>query len=92
MKDLCAKEGFDIPVESLELIAREAGGSMRDALSLLDQVISCVQGSITHDKVLDILSVIDRTIIFDLSGAVLSGALPAFLGILDVLYARCFEM
>jgi len=92
MKDLCAKEGFDIPVESLELIAREAGGSMRDALSLLDQVISCVQGSITHDKVLDILSVIDRKIIFDISGAVLRGDLPAILDVLDDIYARGYEM
>ena len=92
MKDLCAKEGFDIPIESLELIAREAGGSMRDALSLLDQVISCVQGSITHDKVLDILSVIDRKIIFDISGAVLRGDLPAILDILDDIYARGYEM
>ncbi|MFV9646235.1 MAG: hypothetical protein ACNYWU_10460, partial [Desulfobacterales bacterium] len=92
MKDLCAKEGFDIPVESLELIAREAGGSMRDALSLLDQVISCVEGSITHDKVLDILSVIDRKIIFDISGAVLRGDLPAILDILDDIYARGYEM
>jgi len=58
MKNLCVKEGFDVSVESLELIAREAGGSMRDALSLLDQVVSCVEGSITHDKVLDILSVV----------------------------------
>ncbi|MCK4467397.1 MAG: DNA polymerase III subunit gamma/tau, partial [Desulfobacterales bacterium] len=92
MKDLCAKEGFDIPIESLELIAREAGGSMRDALSLLDQVISCVQGSITHDKVLDILSVIDRKIIFDISDAVLREDLPAILDILDDIYARGYEM
>jgi len=92
MKGLCTKEGFDIPIESLELIAREAGGSMRDALSLLDQVISCVQGSITHDKVLDILSVIDRKIIFDISGAVLRGDLPAILDILDDIYARGYEM
>ncbi|MDI6687219.1 MAG: DNA polymerase III subunit gamma/tau [Desulfobacterales bacterium] len=92
MKYLCAKEGFDISVESLELIAREAAGSMRDALSLLDQVISCVQGSITHDKVLDILSVIDRKIIFDISGAVLRGDLPAILDVLDDIYARGYEM
>ncbi|MDO9567519.1 MAG: DNA polymerase III subunit gamma/tau, partial [Candidatus Desulfaltia sp.] len=92
MKYLCAKEEFDISIESLELIAREAAGSMRDALSLLDQVISCVQGSITHDKVLDILSVIDRKIIFDISGAVLRGDLPAILDILDDIYARGYEM
>jgi len=92
MKNLCVKEGFDVSVESLELIAREAGGSMRDALSLLDQVVSCVEGSITHDKVLDILSVVDRKIIFDISGAVLGGDLPAILDILEDVYARGYEM
>ena len=33
------KEEISIPAESLWLIAHEAGGSMRDALSLLDQII-----------------------------------------------------
>ena len=83
MDMLCDKEGIKISVESLSLIAREAGGSIRDALSLLDQVMSCASGSITHDHVLDILNVIDRKIIFDISKTLLVGGIPELLDILD---------
>ena len=87
MEELCAKEGVKIAVDSLELIAREAGGSMRDGLSLLDQVMSCTKGAITHKHVLDILGVIDREIIFNLSAAILRGEIPEVLDILDEIYS-----
>ncbi len=92
MEMICDREGVDISFESLSIIARVAGGSMRDALSLLDQVISCAQGSVTHEKVLDILSVIDRKKIYDISSAILSGDVAVFLGILDEIYNRGYEM
>ncbi|PQP32834.1 DNA polymerase III subunit gamma/tau, partial [Desulfobacteraceae bacterium SEEP-SAG10] len=81
MEELCAKEGVEIAVDSLGLIAREAGGSMRDGLSLLDHVMSCTKGAITHEHVLDILGVIDRKIIFNLSEAILRGEIPEVLNI-----------
>ncbi|AEH45102.1 DNA polymerase III, subunits gamma and tau [Thermodesulfatator indicus DSM 15286] len=40
LKDVCQKEGASISEEALAIIAREAEGSVRDALSLLDQAIS----------------------------------------------------
>ncbi len=92
MEIICNKEGADIANESLWLIAREAGGSMRDALSLLDQIMACSEGAVTHEKVLDILGVIDRKIIFDISGAILSGDIPKILGILDGIYDRGHDM
>jgi len=92
METLCAKEGVKIAVDSLELIAREAGGSMRDGLSLLDQVMSCTKGAITHKHVLDILGVVDREIIFNLSGAILRGEIPEILDILDEIYSSGHDM
>ena len=92
MEELCAKEGVKIAVDSLELIAREAGGSMRDGLSLLDQVMSCTKGAITHKHVLDILGVIDREIIFNLSAAILRGEIPEVLDILDEIYSSGHDM
>ena len=92
MEELCAKEGIKIAVDSLELIAREAGGSMRDGLSLLDQVMSCSQGAITHKHVLNILGVIDREIIFNLSAAILRGEIPEVLDILDEIYSAGHDM
>ena len=92
METLCAKEGVKIAVDSLELIAREAGGSMRDGLSLLDQVMSSTKGAITHKHVLDILGVVDREIIFNLSGAILRGEIPEILDILDEIYSSGHDM
>jgi DNA polymerase-3 subunit gamma/tau len=92
MASLCRKEGFEISEESLGLIAREAGGSMRDALSLLDQLMTCAQGLVTHEQVLDILGVIDRKIIFDLASSILNADIPVVLDLLDDVYDRGHDM
>jgi DNA polymerase-3 subunit gamma/tau len=92
MKELCAKEGVEISVDTLGLIAREAGGSMRDGLSLLDHVMSCTKGAITHEHALDILGVVDRKSIFNLSEAILRGDVPEVLDILDEIYNAGHDM
>jgi hypothetical protein len=51
--------------QGLELIAGQAEGSMRDALSLLDQVISGVTGACHRQSILDILGIIDRKSVSD---------------------------
>jgi len=86
MKMICTEEGADIAKESLGLIARQGAGSMRDALSLLDLVMTCAAGRVTHQQVLDILGVADRKIIFDISAAILAGDLSKLLDILDDVY------
>jgi DNA polymerase-3 subunit gamma/tau len=92
MTSICQQEDFKIPQESLVLIGREATGSMRDALSLLDQVLSCFKGSVSHDQVLDILGVIDRKYVFDFCGAVLQGDIGAILDELDNCYHRGYDL
>jgi DNA polymerase-3 subunit gamma/tau len=92
LASLCRREGFEIAAESLGLIAREAGGSMRDALSLLDQLMTCAQGLVTHEQVLDILGVIDRKIIFDLADSILNADIHAMLDILGDVYDRGHDM
>lgn len=92
MASLCRQEGFEIPEESLGLIAREAGGSMRDGLSLLDQIMTCAQGPMAHEQVLDILGIVDRKVIFDLSESILNAEIPAVLDILDEIYDRGYDI
>ncbi|CAB1064420.1 DNA polymerase III subunits gamma and tau (EC [Olavius sp. associated proteobacterium Delta 1] len=89
---ICRQEGFEISDQSLGLIAREAGGSMRDALSLLDQIMTCTQGSLSHEQVLDLLGVIDRKLIHDLAEAILTADVPAVLDVLDDIYDRGHDM
>ncbi len=83
---LCEAEGYQVENRSLELIAREAGGSIRDALSLLDQVMSCTGNELAHDHVVDILGVTNRDSLFSLSGAALSGNLPQILDMIEDMY------
>jgi DNA polymerase III subunit gamma/tau len=72
LEKMCQKEGFDISKESLDLIALEADGSIRDSLSLLDRILSAAnQNKINHETVLDDLGIIDRNIMFDISAAIL---------------------
>ena len=73
LEKICEEEGIEAHPESLDLIARQADGSMRDALSLLDQVIAGSQGEVTVDFVLDIIGGVDRATLFGLSEALLAG-------------------
>ena len=92
MAGICAREGFQIGEQSLALIAREAGGSLRDALSLLDQIMACAQGQIDHEQVLSILGVIDCKMIYDLAAAILAADIPAVFDLLDDIYDRGHDM
>jgi len=92
MTTICQEEQFQIPEESQVLIAREATGSMRDALSLLDQVLSCFTDAVSHDQVLDILGVLDRKYVFDLCGTILQGDVGAILNTLDDCYNRGHDL
>ena len=56
LKNLSEQEGIEIEEKALRYIAKLADGSMRDALSLLDQCIAFYLGkSITYENVLDVL-------------------------------------
>ncbi|MBW2369314.1 MAG: DNA polymerase III subunit gamma/tau [Deltaproteobacteria bacterium] len=86
LKDICGREDTQIPEESLRLISREAGGAMRDAMSLLDQVFACSQGEISHAKVLEILGVFDTPQLFSISEAVFNANVQKLLSIVQKMY------
>ena len=52
------KEGVEVSEDALAMIARAADGSMRDALSLTDQVISIGEGAVTADRVREALGLV----------------------------------
>ena len=85
---LCEKEAFSTDKESLSIVAHEADGCMRDALSLLDQLMACVEGELTHDRLIDLLGIMDRKLLLDISHAVFNRQIPKIIEILDYLYAR----
>jgi DNA polymerase-3 subunit gamma/tau len=65
LKMIARQEGMEISDPSLHLITREAQGSMRDAQSLLDQVLSFSGPKASDEEVIEVLGVINRKILHE---------------------------
>jgi len=80
---IAAAEGVEISPAALEMIVREAAGSVRDGLSLLDQVFSFGDTRMTDEDVREVLGLVDRQVYTRLSKALLAGEVGPALEILD---------
>ena len=83
LKLAVAEEGVKAEEAALFLIARKADGGMRDALSLLDQVIAFSDSGIAEDAVQNLLGLIPRDVYFDLTQAIVDRDSPRALGVVD---------
>ena len=81
LDEISQQEGLKITKGALVLLAREADGSMRDAQSLLEQVLACVEpGSTGRDETAfderlleEILGLAERQVLYEISKAVIQG-------------------
>ncbi len=74
LKELSQAEQIEVEEQALTYIAKAADGSMRDALSLLDQCVAFHFGEqLTYDHVLDILGAVDTGIFSQMFRAVMEG-------------------
>lgn len=93
MQHICDAEGVAIDPAGLSLIAAEAGGSMRDALSLLDHVLACTpEGGVTAELVADLLGTAERKHLFALSAAVFDRDIQKILEIIDHVWRHGLEI
>jgi DNA polymerase-3 subunit gamma/tau len=81
------REGAEVTPDALGLIVRAAEGSVRDALSLLDQAIAHGAGETTVDQVRAMLGLADRGRVLDLFEQVMAGDAKAGLSELAAQYA-----
>jgi len=65
------EENITIDDESIKAIAQKADGSMRDALSVLDQVISFCEEPIQYSEVVNVLGLIPHNVYFQLTDALI---------------------
>lgn len=73
LKELADAEQIQVEDKALRYIAKAADGSMRDALSLLDQCVAFHYGSLlTYDNVLEVLGAVDSGVFSELLRAVIS--------------------
>ena len=73
LEEVLSKEDIDADAASVSVVAREAAGSMRDAMSLLDQVIAWGGEKLTGDDVARVLGVASHQILHDLASALVAG-------------------
>ncbi|MEM7617235.1 MAG: DNA polymerase III subunit gamma/tau, partial [Pseudomonadota bacterium] len=87
LNNICQKEHKSIDEKALSLIVREAGGSVRDGLSLLDQAISYDNAAhISEDNVRNMIGIQDKLAIFELLKNIFSNNLQDALEQLQKMY------
>ena len=66
LEQISADESLEIDRETLLTIAREADGSIRDSLSILDQVTATCGSRIEYKRALEVLGLLDKTHLYEL--------------------------
>ena len=93
LRELMEEEHISVEDKALRYVAKAGDGSMRDALSLLDQCISFYLGeTLTYDKVLEVLGTVDSEVFSQLLRKVIEGDVTACIHILEDLIAGGKEL
>lgn len=84
--EIATREGVRFEDKALYLIAREADGSMRDSQSLLEQVLSFSGGELREADVAEALGLMGRSVLYELSEAIIGKDARACLNIVEKVY------
>lgn len=88
LRDLCAKEGIPADEDALALLAEAGDGSMRDALSILDQAIASSAGSLTAEQIRQLIGIAPSGVLEEVMQAVARSASDEILRTVDRLLAE----
>ena len=93
LRELMDTEQIQVEEKALRYVAKTADGSMRDALSLLDQCIAFHYGQeLTYDKVLDVLGAVDTEVFGRLLRYVLERNVTGCIGLLEEIVMQGREL
>jgi DNA polymerase-3 subunit gamma/tau len=92
LREVLGLEKIEAEDAAVAVLAREAAGSMRDAMSLLDQVIAYGGAKLTADDVARVLGVADRAILHELASALVNGDAPGALKVVDRIAQQGFDL
>ena len=73
LRFIASQESIAISDAALAMIARKGDGSMRDSLSVFDQVLAFCGNSVSDEDVATMIGAVDRRLLADISGAVFGG-------------------
>lgn len=93
LTDLMNQEQVEVEEKAIRYIARKADGSMRDALSLLDQCIAFYLGkTLTYDNVLDVLGAVDTEVFSEMLRLILQNDVAELMKLLEKLVMQGREL
>lgn len=93
LRELMEREQIPVQEKALRYVAKTADGSMRDALSLLDQCIAFHFGQeLTYDKVLDVLGAVDTEVFSRLLRTILDRDVLGCISLLDEMVMQGREL
>ncbi len=92
IEQILAKESLEADPEAVAVVSREATGSMRDALTLLDQLVAVSGDRITTETVTDALGIADREALHAVTRAVLEGDGAGVIAGVGALSARSVDL
>src|SRR5690606_9308487 len=91
LEEICGKEEISTERPALQIIAQKSEGCMRDALSILDKIVSFTNGSLTYQNTLEHLNILDEDYYFKLSESLLHQDLSGSLLLYDDINKKGFE-
>ncbi len=77
LRSEAASEGITLDNTALSLVCRASGGSMRDALSLMDQLVSFTGNDIKGEEVLKLFGMVKTELLADITSSMLTGSTSA---------------
>lgn len=93
LNELMVQEGVETEEKAIRYVAKAADGSMRDALSLLDQCIAFYLGQkLTYDNVLEVLGAVDTEIFSALLRKILDKNITGAIALLEELIIQGREL
>ncbi len=91
LDEICEKEQIQAEKAALQVIAQKSEGCMRDALSILDKIVSFTNGELSYQNTLEHLNILDADYYFRLMEAMLQQDLSGAMLLFDDINRKGFE-
>jgi DNA polymerase-3 subunit gamma/tau len=91
LEDICKKEDIKAEKAALHIIAQKSEGCMRDALSIMDKIVSFTGGQLTYSNTLEHLNILDADYYFKLLDCMLKQDLGGAMLLYDDINQKGFE-
>lgn len=91
LEEICGKEEINANKAALQIIAQKSEGCMRDALSILDKIVSFTNGELSYQNTLEHLNILDADYYFKMTDAMMEQDLGAAMLLYDDINRKGFE-